>query len=64
MFRAGISNGTAGVGKSDGISQQTGLGVRVSTARSDLDSNSAISDRRDHPVNLDKDRVNFRAVNK
>ncbi|CAJ1975779.1 unnamed protein product [Sphenostylis stenocarpa] len=63
-FRLGVSNGTVGAGKSDGVSQQTGLGIRVSTPRSDLENNSPISDRRDRPVNSDKERVNFRAVNK
>ena len=62
--RPGVSNGTAGVGKSDGISSQTGLGIRASTPRNDQDNNSFISDRRDRSLNSDKDRVNFRAVNK
>ncbi|KAK7328983.1 hypothetical protein VNO77_23125 [Canavalia gladiata] len=61
---SGIPNGTVGAGKSDGVSQQTGLGIRVSTARSDLDNNSVINDKRDRPVNSDKEKVNFRAINK
>ncbi|KAL2327232.1 hypothetical protein Fmac_020659 [Flemingia macrophylla] len=64
LFRLGVSNGTVGAGKSDGVSQQTGLGIRVSTPRSDLENNSAVNDRRDRPVNSDKERVNYRAVNK
>ncbi|XP_006597826.1 uncharacterized protein [Glycine max] len=63
-FRSGVSNGTVGAGKSDAVSQQSGLGIRVSTPRSDLENNSAVNDRRDRPVNSDKERVNFRAVNK
>ncbi|RDX69337.1 hypothetical protein CR513_51561, partial [Mucuna pruriens] len=63
-FRSGVSNGTVGAGKSDGVSQPTGLGIRVSTPRSDLENNSTVNDRRDRPVNSDKERVNFRAVNK
>ncbi|ESW10694.1 hypothetical protein PHAVU_009G230000 [Phaseolus vulgaris] len=63
-FRSGVTNGTVGAGKSDGVSQQTGLGIRVSTPRSDLENNSPVSDRRDRPVSSDKERVNFRAVNK
>ncbi|KAJ1439883.1 hypothetical protein SESBI_02105 [Sesbania bispinosa] len=63
-FRSGVSNGTVGAGKSDGISQQTGLGIRMSTPRNDLDNNSSVNDRRDRIVNSDKERVNFRGVNK
>lgn len=63
-FRSAVSNGTVGAGKSDGTSQQTGLGVRASTPRNDQDNSSLISDRRDRPINSDKERVNFRAVNK
>ncbi|XP_061359731.1 uncharacterized protein LOC133303773 isoform X2 [Gastrolobium bilobum] len=63
-FRPGVSNGTVGAGKLDGISQQTGLGIRVSTPRSDLDNNSAVNNRRDRPLNSEKERVNFRAINK
>ncbi|XP_020220267.1 uncharacterized protein LOC109803210 isoform X1 [Cajanus cajan] len=63
-FRLGVSNGTVGAGKSDGVTQQTGLGIRVSTPRSDPENNSAVNDRRDRPVNSDKERVNYRAVNK
>lgn len=62
MSRSGVSNGTAGAGKSDGISQSAGLGIRVSTPRNDIDNNSAVNDRRDHPVNADKERVNLKYV--
>ncbi|ESW26618.1 hypothetical protein PHAVU_003G134300 [Phaseolus vulgaris] len=63
-FRPGVSNGTVGAGKSDGISQQTGLGIRASTPRNNQDNNSPVNDRRGRPVGSDKERVNFRAVNK
>ncbi|KAK6248732.1 hypothetical protein QUC31_020297 [Theobroma cacao] len=63
-FRSGIANGSAGVGKSEGISQPTGLGPRSSVPRSDLDSSPLLNDRRDRPVASDKERVNLRAVNK
>ncbi|XP_047171004.1 uncharacterized protein LOC124839283 isoform X2 [Vigna umbellata] len=63
-FRSGVSNGIVAAGKSDGVSQQTGLGIRVSTPRSDLENNSPVNDRRDRPVSSDKERVNFRGVNK
>uniref|UniRef100_A0A0R0ILE7 Uncharacterized protein n=1 Tax=Glycine max TaxID=3847 RepID=A0A0R0ILE7_SOYBN len=59
-----VCNGTVGVGKSDGISQQTGLGIRASTPRNNQDNNSLVNDRRGRPVSSDKERVNFRVVNK
>ncbi|KAK8343433.1 hypothetical protein V6Z12_A07G014300 [Gossypium hirsutum] len=63
-FRSGISNGSAGVGKSEGISLPTGLGPRSSVPRTDLDNSSLRNDKRDRPVASDKERVNRRAVNK
>ncbi|XVE70645.1 hypothetical protein DITRI_Ditri10aG0087900 [Diplodiscus trichospermus] len=63
-FRSGMSNGSAGVGKSDGISQPTGLGPRSSVPRTDLDNISLLNDRRDRPVASDKERVTLRAINK
>ncbi|KAE9602472.1 hypothetical protein Lal_00049639 [Lupinus albus] len=63
-LRAGVSNGTLGAGKSDGITQQTGLGIRASAPRNDQDSNSLGNDRRGRSVSTEKERVNFRAVNK
>ncbi|ESR64774.1 hypothetical protein CICLE_v10007265mg [Citrus x clementina] len=63
-FRPGVANGAVGVGKSDGISQQTGLGVRSSIPRTELDNSSLLNDRRDRPIGSDKERVNLRAVNK
>ncbi|KAL5572427.1 hypothetical protein UlMin_022024 [Ulmus minor] len=63
-FRPGVTSGAGGVGKSDGISQQTGLGIRSSIPRTDPDSSSLTNDKRDRPVGSDKERVNLRAVNK
>ncbi|XP_022754847.1 uncharacterized protein LOC111303085 isoform X2 [Durio zibethinus] len=63
-FRSGIANGSVGVGKSEGISQPTGLGPRSSVPRTDLDNSSLLNDRRDRPAASDKERVNLRAVNK
>ncbi|XVF88811.1 hypothetical protein PTKIN_Ptkin19aG0081500 [Pterospermum kingtungense] len=63
-FRSGIANGSVGVGKSEGISQPTGLGPRLSVPRTDLENSSLLNDRRDRPVASDKERVNLRAVNK
>ncbi|XP_061361596.1 uncharacterized protein LOC133305398 [Gastrolobium bilobum] len=63
-FRTGVSNGIVGAGKSDGISQQTGLSIHASTLRKDQDNNSIVNDRRGRPVSSDKYRANFRAVNK
>lgn len=63
-FRLGVSNGTVAASKSDGISQQTGLGIRTPTHRNGQDNNSLVNDKRGRSVSSDKDRVNFRAVNK
>ncbi|KAJ0089479.1 hypothetical protein Patl1_13514 [Pistacia atlantica] len=63
-FRPGVANGAVGIGKSDGISQQTGLGVRTSIPRTELDNNSILNERRDRSIGSDKERVNLRAVNK
>ncbi|KAH8482441.1 hypothetical protein H0E87_029764 [Populus deltoides] len=64
VFRPGVSNSAVGVGKTDGISQSTGLSVRSITPRTDLDDGSLQIDRREHPLGSDKERVNVRAVNK
>jgi hypothetical protein len=64
LYRPGVPNGAVGVGKSDGISQQTGLGMRSSIPRTDADNSSLTNDRRDRPIGSDKERVNIRAVNK
>ncbi|KAJ0031843.1 hypothetical protein Pint_13436 [Pistacia integerrima] len=62
--KPGVANGAVGIGKSDGISQQTGLGVRTSIPRTELDNNSILNERRDRSIGSDKERVNLRAVNK
>ncbi|MBA0568096.1 hypothetical protein Golob_005612 [Gossypium lobatum] len=63
-FRSGIANGSVGVGKPEGISQQSGLGPRSSVPRTDPDTISLLNDRRDRTVASDKERVNLRASNK
>ncbi|XP_059633157.1 uncharacterized protein LOC132275956 [Cornus florida] len=63
-FRPGVANGAVGVGKADGTSQQTGLGMRSSIPRADQDNSSHVHDRRDRPTGLDKERMNLRAANK
>ncbi|XP_022749947.1 uncharacterized protein LOC111299171 [Durio zibethinus] len=63
-FRSGIANGSVGVGKSEGISQLTGLGPRSSVPRTDPDNSSLLNDRRDGPVGSDKERVTLRVANK
>ncbi|KAA3477160.1 Twist-related 1 [Gossypium australe] len=63
-FRSGIANGSVGVGKPEGISQQSGLGPRSSVPRTDPDTSSLLNDRRDRTVASDKERVNLRATNK
>lgn len=64
MYRFGVSNGTVAAGKSDGASQQTGLTIRAPTHRNDPDNNSLVNDKRGRPVSSDKEKGNFRAVNK
>ncbi|KAJ6862647.1 hypothetical protein NC652_039492 [Populus alba x Populus x berolinensis] len=56
VFRPGVSNSAVGVGKTDGISQSTGLSVRSITPRTDLDNGSLEIDRREHPLGSDKER--------
>ncbi|XP_039023877.1 uncharacterized protein LOC120156651 isoform X1 [Hibiscus syriacus] len=63
-FRPGIANGSVGVGKPEGISQQSGLGPRSSVPRTEPDASSLLNDRRDRPVGLDREKVNLRAANK
>lgn len=64
MYRLGVSNGAVTAGKLDGVSQQTGLGIRAPIHRNDQDNSSLVNDKRVRPVSSDKERVNFRAVNK
>lgn len=61
--RPGVANVAVGVGKSEGVSQQSTLGMRSSVPRGDSDSSSLLNDRRDRPTS-DKERVNLRTVNK
>ncbi|KAJ8750801.1 hypothetical protein K2173_015982 [Erythroxylum novogranatense] len=63
-FRPGVANGAVGVGKSDSISQSSGINVRSSLPRNDLDNNSHLGERRERPVGTDKERSSFRAANK
>lgn len=64
FYRPGVANGASGVGKSEGVAQQNGLGIRSSMSRTDLDGNSLVSDRRENSIVSDKERVNLRGVNK
>ena len=64
LYRPGAANGASGVGKSDGVAQQIGLGIRSSMSRTDLDASSLVNDRRDNSIGSDKERVNVRGVNK
>ncbi|GAA0185839.1 hypothetical protein LIER_33127 [Lithospermum erythrorhizon] len=61
-FRPGMVNGGMGVGKADGITQESG--VRASISRTDLDNNMLLHDRRDCPAGTDKERVKGQAINK
>lgn len=63
-FRQGAVSGGVGVGKTDGTSQQTGLGMRSSIPRPEQDNGSLLHDKRDRISSSDKDRTNLRAVNK
>lgn len=64
-FRPVVANGAVAVGKADGVSQPTSLGMRSSMPKPDQDSSSILHDRRDRPTaSLDKERVNVRTVNK
>ncbi|KAE8735321.1 Serine/arginine repetitive matrix protein 2 isoform 2 [Hibiscus syriacus] len=63
-FRSGIANGSVGVGKPEGISQQSALGPRSSVLKTEPDASSLLNDRRSRPVGPDKERVNLRAANK
>ncbi|CAN0839271.1 hypothetical protein LINGRAHAP2_LOCUS2527 [Linum grandiflorum] len=62
-FRSGVTNAGT-VGKSDGVSQLPGVGVRSSIPRTDLENGSVLNDRRERPVSSDKERANIRSVNK
>uniref|UniRef100_A0A7N0TUH8 Uncharacterized protein n=1 Tax=Kalanchoe fedtschenkoi TaxID=63787 RepID=A0A7N0TUH8_KALFE len=58
VFRPGMANGAA---KGD-VSQQSGITVGSSVPKADQDNGSL--DRRERSVSTDKERMNFKAVNK
>ncbi|CAN1799343.1 hypothetical protein LINPERHAP1_LOCUS22077 [Linum perenne] len=62
-FRSGVTNAGC-VGKSDGVSQLPGIGVRSSIPRTDLENGSVLNDRRERPVSSDKEKANIRSFNK
>lgn len=62
--RQGFIGGALGVGKSEAIAQQTGLSARVSSPKVDQDGSSFPGDRRDRPINSDKERLNPMATSK
>lgn len=64
LYRPGVTSGAVGVGKSDGVSQQSSLGIRSSIPRTDPESSSLMNDKRERPTGSDKERANLRAVNK
>lgn len=59
-----MANGVVGIGKVDGLSHQTSLGMRSTVPTTDQDNNSLLNDRRDRSIGLDKERVNLTPVNK
>ncbi|GAB4837992.1 hypothetical protein Ancab_027518 [Ancistrocladus abbreviatus] len=62
-FRPGVS-GAVGVGKSNGILQQSGTSLRSSIGRGDQENNSVLCDKKDRSVASDKERINLKALNK
>ncbi|KAL6558623.1 hypothetical protein OROMI_018973 [Orobanche minor] len=62
-FRFGSNNGGLGAGKSE-ATPQTSSGVRSSISRTDSDNTSLLHERRERPVGPEKERLNFKAVNK
>lgn len=56
-------NGAVAYGRSDNLSQQTGLAARSLLSR-DSDHNSLYNEKRERTAISDKERVNLRAVNK
>ncbi|VVB11109.1 unnamed protein product [Arabis nemorensis] len=62
MLRHGAVNGTVPYGRSDNLSQQTGLAGRSLLSR-DSDHNLLYNDKRERATG-DRERVNLRAVNK
>ncbi|XP_073151418.1 uncharacterized protein [Henckelia pumila] len=62
-FRAGVANGSLGVGKAEATSQ-TSSGIRSSISRTDSDNSSLLHERRERPSGQEKERVNLKAVNR
>ncbi|KAG9453519.1 hypothetical protein H6P81_006423 [Aristolochia fimbriata] len=58
-FRSALANGSAGVGKSEGTSQQSGLSNR--STRNDQDTGSPVVERRDRGSGLEKERTSLKA---
>lgn len=56
-------NGAVPYGRSDSLSQQTGLAARSLLSR-DSDHNPLYNEKRERATGSDKERVNLRAVNK
>ncbi|XP_068644195.1 uncharacterized protein [Aristolochia californica] len=62
-FRSGLANGGAGVGKSEGISHQSGLSNR-STPRIDQDTGAPLIERKDRGGGPDKERISLKAASR
>ncbi|XP_047319857.1 uncharacterized protein LOC124923904 isoform X2 [Impatiens glandulifera] len=60
--RLGVPNGLVGVGKTESAAQPSGAALRSSIPHPDQDSSSIAHDRKEHPA--DKEKVNFRVLNK
>ncbi|KAL8191826.1 hypothetical protein R6Q57_028557 [Mikania cordata] len=63
-LRPGVANGIIGGVKTDGLAQQTSMGIRSSIPRSEQDSTSLHHDKRDRSTSSQKERTNLRSVNK
>lgn len=63
LCRHGTVNGAIPYGRSDSLSQQTGLAGRSLLSR-DSDHNLLYNEKRERAIGSDRERVNLRAVNK
>ncbi|GAB2291852.1 hypothetical protein Dimus_026102 [Dionaea muscipula] len=63
-FRPGVGNEVAGVGKPGGVLQQNGSTVHSAFGRGDQEKISVAWDKKDRATASDKQRVNFKTVNK
>lgn len=63
LCRHGAVNGAVPYGRSDNLSQQTGLAARSLLSR-DSDHNSMYNEKRERAIGSDKERLNLRVVNK